>query len=542
MSGEFKRREWAPLAASFLGGLLVFGLWGNPTRGYYHTPSLFSWWFLQWINPASEDEHAWLILVLAVGLSVRNLRRWPSAEEDSGAIKSWGGVVAGLLLHALSYRVEQPRLSVCALLVFAWGCAGLSGGARWRRALTFPLGLMVFAIPINALDTVGFWLRLLVVRSGEAVAHGLGIAVVRSGTELFSPDGRYHYDVAAACSGIRSLEAFFALAVVIGYVRLAGWKSRTLLVATCVPLILVGNLARIVSIIVAAQVGGQSWGERVHAFMGVGVFVVVIFGVMAVASRLEDPETGTDDVGSAPRTAALPSNGLRRAAVLAALCVAEAVLLSKLLPGAGRAGIALDPAGKGPADLPAIVGSQWMGRSVPTTEAERSILPPDTGFAKRLYYDVDSADPGHRVLVSLVLSGSDRSSIHRPELCLIGQGWSIDSSSYHEFTLPRAPGGRVGCTLLEVHRDVRTSRGITPVPQVVAYWFVGVDQSAASYPGLLWADVRSRLTKGASDRWAYVLFEASALDGRSAALGRIQSILLGLGPVLSGSPGAPSPR
>ena len=46
MSGEFKRREWAPLAASVLGGLLVFGLWGNPTRGYYHTPSLFSWWFL----------------------------------------------------------------------------------------------------------------------------------------------------------------------------------------------------------------------------------------------------------------------------------------------------------------------------------------------------------------------------------------------------------------------------------------------------------------------------------------------------------------
>ena len=537
-------RKALPLLATLAGALVVFGVWGNATRGYYHTASLFLWWFLQWINPASEDEHAWLILLLAVGLCVRNLTRWRGGRETPVETSSWAALAGALLLHAVAYRAEQPRVSVCALLLFLWAGAGLCGGRRWRDSVTFPLGFMVFAIPVNALDTVGFWLRLLVVRCGEALAHGLGIAVVRSGTQLFSPDGRYQYDVAAACSGVRSLEAFFALACVVGYLRLGTWQRRAVLLIACVPLILAGNLARILSIIVAAQVAGQAWGERLHAVMGVGVFVVVILGVMVVASWLETPEPAPPADGGPRGPARVVGAGspVWRASVIACLCAFEGLLLSRVLPDPGRAGIALSADGKEPADLPAFVGTRWMGRRVPTTDAERTILPADTGFAKRLYLDGDSADPGHRVLASVVLSGADRSSIHRPELCLIGQGWSIDSASYHEFTLPGASLGHVGCTLLDVHRDVRTPRGILRVPEVMVYWFVGAERTAASYPGLLVADIRSRLTQGTSDRWAYVLFEAAAVDGREPALARIQSLLSGLGSVLAVSPRTGAPR
>ena len=72
---------------------------------------------------------------------------------------------------------------------------------------------MLFAIPINVLDSIGFWLRVWVVDASGAIARGAGIAVLQSGTQLVAPDGKYNYDVAAACSGIRSLTAMAALSL-----------------------------------------------------------------------------------------------------------------------------------------------------------------------------------------------------------------------------------------------------------------------------------------------------------------------------------------
>ena len=185
-------------------GLVLFQFYGNSTFGYIHSHSLFYWWTYQWTNPESETQHAWFVLAVAIAVVVWNLRRFhPRPQARSVAASSLAAAVSALLLHALAYRAEQPRVSVLALLLFLWGSVGLLWGERERRAATFPLAFMLFAVPISALDTVGFWLRLAVVHAGSGLAHALGIGVVQSGTQLFAPDGRYQYDVAAACSGIR---------------------------------------------------------------------------------------------------------------------------------------------------------------------------------------------------------------------------------------------------------------------------------------------------------------------------------------------------
>jgi len=55
-------------------------------------------------------------------------------------------------------------------------------------------------------------------------------------------------------------------------------------------------------------------------------------------------------------------------------------------------------------------------------KAERDILPPDTEFEKRNYFS--PADKSW-LNCSIVLSGQDRTSIHRPEICLKAQGWDL---------------------------------------------------------------------------------------------------------------------
>jgi exosortase len=490
-----------------------------------HSSSLFYWWGYQWINPASETQHGLLILAIAAWLLFRNVRAEPRAGGCGFAAA--GAMAAGLGLHALGFVAEQQRLSIAGLLLFLWGLAAEAGGKRWARASAFPLAFMLFAVPLSALDSTGFWLRMGVVKVSSWIAHLAGISVIVNGTQLLSPDRRYDYDVAAACSGVRSLIALSALSLLVGYLRFSPWWLRVATMALSLPLIFVGNVARIVSIIVAANWGGQSWGDTVHEVMGYGVFAIVLGGVVAAAGCLERARPAW----AAPRRP-LPPNSAGggansswlTASIVAALSLLVAGFLAHIsgLQSRGSAGVRLTPDGSAPVSLPTFIGNNWVGQDADVTAVERELLPPDTGYSRKTYVSLD--DPNRRAFLSIVLSGRDRTSIHRPELCLVGQGWTIRGSFLHEFVFPSG-GGPVPATVLEVEKQVMTPRGPAAVPQLVAYYFVGGSGVVASSWKRLFLDAWNRVFHARADRWAYVLVQTSDQDGEPAGLARIQSVL-----------------
>ena len=92
----------------------------------------------------------------------------------------------------------------------------------------------------------------------------LQIDILREGTALIDPTGHYQYDVAAACSGIRSLFATFAVAIIYAMLGFRTWWKRGLLIASAVPLAVLGNIVRMLTIIIAAEIWGQEGGNYVH--------------------------------------------------------------------------------------------------------------------------------------------------------------------------------------------------------------------------------------------------------------------------------------
>jgi exosortase len=518
-----------PAVACALAGAALFQFWGNATHGYIATNSLFYWWVFQWVNRDSETQHAWLILALSLFLLWRNLGRERPDGRPAGGV-ALAALLCGLLVHAVGYSAQQPRISILALLAYVWGVLALAGGRRWGRASAFPVAFMVFAIPVNALDTVGFWLQMWVVRAGAAIAHLAGIVVIRNGTQLFAPDGRYQYDVVAACSGIRSLMALTALSVFIGYAWFRPVWLRVAVLLLCVPLVYAGNVLRITAIVVAAQWGGQAWGDRVHDVMGFGVLIIVMGGLIAAAElvgRLR-PEWTTGSAGREAAPDSAPLAGARAAPVAAAvvlLAVGEALFLShrSSLPPNERPGVILSRDGANPVELPTYLGPNWMGHRVEPEAIERSILPPDTGFSRKFYVDLD--DPGQHVLLSIVLSGRDRTSIHRPELCVVGQGWTIDRSSRHRFAYPSHPNASFEATVLSVHHEIAGAQGRRSVPNLIVYWFTGDDRVVPSQAERMFYDAWIRVARGRAPRWAYIFLQTGSADGEVAGLARIQTIL-----------------
>ena len=536
----------------------LFQFYGNSTLGYIKSASLFRWWGGQWLDPRAESEHGWLILGLSAWLWWRNLQpaKGPKAGVESGGPASvdhlwrWAlaSLLGGLALHAVGFAAQQARVSIVALLIFSWGVLALAGGARWGRAALFPLAFLIFAIPINVLDSVGFWLRLWVIEASALLASVAGIDVLRSGTQLFAPDGRYNYDVAAACSGVRSLTALAALSLLVGYLSFEGWWRRAFVLFLCLPLVYVGNVARIAAIIFAAQWGGSAWGDRVHDIMGYGVFVIVLGGVLGTVTLMQRcwPERGLGPPEDGKRAAdneeggievSPPADFLPRASVLrrpilipaivTLVALGEAAFFHHLAtsPDRGAAGVVLAADELNPVELPAFLGTDWIGRRAEVTPIEREILPADTGFSRKVY--VSLAEPRRDVLLSVVLSGRDRTSIHRPELCLVGQGWTIDAATRHQFQFPSASGaaGSFPSTVLEVRREMASPHGKVIVPQLAVYWFVDSRTVVATHWERLLRDAWNRVTRARADRWAYVLMQTDSSDGKAAALARMQQIL-----------------
>lgn len=542
-----RRLGLAAFLCAVAGGL-VFHFAGNATQGYIRTRSLFYWWGIQWFDPAAETQHGLLILLVALWLLWRNLRlqRGSGMESEPAGRAPLVAMLAGLALHLAGYAVQQTRVSVFALLVFVWGVLTLAGGKCWGRAAMFPLGFVLLAVPVSFVDTLGFNLRLAVAQHSFALAQKLGLALVRNGTQLLSADGHFQYDVAAACSGIRSLVALLALALLVGYLGLRSWFARLALAAACLPYVVVGNIVRVLVIVYAAEKFGSETGSKVHDASGVVVFLVVLallLVTLALLRRVGFAGTGKpvieEKVDDAAVTGAKAATQSFSPWHVVFMVVAAAGLVAGATVWLGRqqqrlsAGIRLAPDGESPVELPAFIGTDWVGRRIEVSPVEREVLPADTGYSRKNYVWV--ADVGRQVFMSVVLSGRDRTSIHRPELCLVGQGWTITGRSKYEFS---AGGASVPTTLLRIDHAARDVKGTAvQVQSLFAYWFVGGEALEPTHFGMQCRDVFDRVRHLRADRWAYVVVQTVITDNdEAAALARMQEVVANVWPAIRAVP------
>ncbi len=158
-------------------------------------------------------------------------------------------------------------------------------------------------------------------------------------------------------------------------------------------------------------------------------------------------------------------------------------------------------------DMPTSVG-QFAGTPQEVSEAERIILPEDTEFGKMLYTDTE----GDQVNAQIVLAGAERRSIHRPEVCLPGQGWTIKSSEALEIPLPS--GSTLPVTMLRIARPIDLGNG-TPgeLNSLFLYWFVGKDTVTSSHLVRVLKTNLDVLASNTNHRWAYVITSAPVWAG-----------------------------
>jgi hypothetical protein len=157
-------------------------------------------------------------------------------------------------------------------------------------------------------------------------------------------------------------------------------------------------------------------------------------------------------------------------------------------------------------DLPVIVGD-YFGKPGKISPVEQRILPKDTGFARRYYDDTQ----GHEIVCSIVLSGAEQRSIHRPEACLVGQGWTIVGQD--DLSIPLLSGHKLVARKLSLERQVTDPNGgSVTVRAFYVYWFVGQKVTTSSEMMRVLLSNWDRAVHNRAHRWAYVSFFSLITD------------------------------
>jgi exosortase len=259
-----------------------------------------------WINWTENEDmgHGFLVIPAVLFLIYSERGRLLALPLRPG----WGGlcvVMAGLFLFWAGNQADVTFIGLVSVMIVLAGTIWWLLGWDFLKALSFPIGFLIFAIPFPGLDMmVALPLRFIMSRLSEVVLNLIGIPTLLSGTGILSaPDAslnlatgqRFAIDVATPCSGIHSLFALMMVGALFAYFTMPKpWKKWALFLST-IPLAVLGNFARILMLTLGTLAFGSTFAlgkdplnapSWFHLAAGYLVFIVALLGMMTIGSLL----------------------------------------------------------------------------------------------------------------------------------------------------------------------------------------------------------------------------------------------------------------
>jgi len=198
------------------------------------------------------------------------------AGQQSGAIAApRANQVVGMVLvlfflifHFAAVRGQQERISIVSFLGCLMGLLWFFYGWRVARLFIFPLVFMIFTLPMEWVeDKFGLPAQIFATKHSVNIMRFLGVKVEMIGSTAFNVlkgETSIDFNVAAPCSGLKSLVALLAISATYGYMT-QKTVPKIVIIMLCAPLIaIVANIVRLVTVGVVAQFSGRGNAMWVH--------------------------------------------------------------------------------------------------------------------------------------------------------------------------------------------------------------------------------------------------------------------------------------
>jgi exosortase len=234
-------------------------------------------------------QYSMLLLPLPLIWQVWSLRQFLRSDEPASFRAGVAVLLGAMVVYYIGIKAVQPRVVVVAGVLLLYGLVLATRGPSVWRLTFFPITFLLLMVPLNFLDNaIGFPLRMFVATAATKILNFIGIEAIQRGSGIVS--SVFRFDVADPCSGIRSLMALTTVTAAYAYVTQPVQWKRWFLFCCAAPLAVLGNLARVISIALVAQVYGMEFANKVyHDWSGFILFPVALTAMVVIGLLLNLP-------------------------------------------------------------------------------------------------------------------------------------------------------------------------------------------------------------------------------------------------------------
>lgn len=209
-------------------------------------------------------------------------------------------ILLGLAFLALGRWERSLLLQGASLVAVVTGLILWRFGTRCLKAAAFPVGFLLFMVPLPRLvvNAVTLHLQLFAANFSSTALQFLDIPVYLNGVLIELPS--MTLEVAEICNGLRFLMALVVLVVAFAQVTQRTVQRKAILVASAIPIAILANATRVAIIAAGAYyVGPQVLSGFIHHTIGKAVWAMTLIPLAGIAILLRRG-------GDAPHSEAAP--------------------------------------------------------------------------------------------------------------------------------------------------------------------------------------------------------------------------------------------
>ncbi|GAB4567755.1 MAG: exosortase [Anaerolineae bacterium] len=208
-------------------------------------------------------------------------RLWPGIRREPSNV--------GALLLGASLAGYVAALASNAYYLAGFALIGMLAGAVWfmwggqaLRRLAFPIGFLIFMVPLPFIESQTLPLALFTGKTSGQLIRALGVDVAVNGSQVSLPNA--DLVVGAQCSGVRSIIALFTLvSLAIFLLEGPGW-GKALMAVAAVPIAILGNVFRVASLLLVANWWGAEAGfTYYHDYSGIVFFLTAFAALLGLS-------------------------------------------------------------------------------------------------------------------------------------------------------------------------------------------------------------------------------------------------------------------
>ncbi len=241
------------------------------------------WLIESWmVNPYYK--HGFIVVLASAALAgFKILKSQPTTDKTRQWIYFLG---AGVILYFTGWAIGLNYLKTVPVFFLLLSVAYLFENRVPAHSLRFPLLFPIIAIPIPFLPELTAFLQFTMAGLSTGILQIFGYEIYAEGALIHLPNATFL--IAEPSSGIQSLIALLTLMIPVVYFSKTTPRKKTFLYLLIVPVAMLGNLLRIVTLFLVGYYYGEAtaadfWHDRGNIlFFGSSITLLLILWYLIV--------------------------------------------------------------------------------------------------------------------------------------------------------------------------------------------------------------------------------------------------------------------